>query len=140
MDRPHAWLSPAPRSRANADTAEQLRSAAEAACCQSERLMEDAVRRRSARDRLTPEAVERLEHTAMRLEMALSRREMRHADLEAMRRLRVEERETAELERWIRQQAASMLRDGWTPEELAEIGMDARYTADPAPTDGKATR
>jgi len=120
-------------------TAEQLRSAALAACAHAEEAVEASVRRRSAKARLTPDAMERIEHALMRLEVTRSRREMRDADLETARRLRAEQREAAELERWIQTQAASMLADGWTPEELADIGIGPPYTAEPPPPPGDAT-
>jgi len=134
---PHASRPPPSKmsrrldSAANVAMAERLQHAAEAAWAHAEAVIEDSVRRRAARTKPTPEAMERLEHTILRLEVARSRREMRDADLETARRLRAEEREAAEMERWIRAQAASMLADGWTPEELADIGIDARYTAEP---------
>jgi hypothetical protein len=129
---------PLPETAATREAADQLRHAAEAACSRAEEALEASVRRRSAQARLTPDAMERIERTAMRLEMARSRREMRRADGEMVRRTRQEDREAAELERWIRTQAASMMDDGWTPEELADIGIDARYTAEPSPPEGDA--
>jgi hypothetical protein len=120
--------------------AEQLRHAAEAACAHSQEVMEAVLRRRSSQPKPTRETMERIERTAMRLEMARSRREMRGADLETVRRMRLEEREAVKLERWIRSQAASMLADGWTPEELADIGIDARYATDPSPPEDGAPR
>ncbi len=98
-----------PDSASRRKTAEQLLDAAAAACARAEEGMEAAIRRRSMRATLTPEVMERIEHTTLRLEMVRSSREMRHADLETARRMRAEERETAELERWIQAQAASML-------------------------------
>jgi len=129
---------PLPQIAANRETAERLKRAAKAACAKSEEAMEAVIRRRSAQPGLTRETMERIEHTVLRLEIARSRREMRQADLEMVWRTRAEERESAELERWIRAQAASMVADGWTPEELAEIGIDARYTAEPPPPRGDA--
>jgi hypothetical protein len=131
---------PPPETAANREAAEQLKRAAEAACARAEEAMETSVRRRSAQAKLTPDVVERIERTTMRLEMTRSRREMRHADLEMVRRTRQEDREAADLERWIRAQAASMVEDGWTPEELADIGIDARYTAEPSPPEDDAPR
>jgi hypothetical protein len=129
-----------PDTAANVATAERLQSAAEAAWAHAEAAVEASVRRRSAQARPTPDAMERIEHALMRLEVTRSRREMRHADLEMERRTRARERETAELEEWIRGQAASMLADGWTPGELADIGIDARYTGSPSPQADPAPR
>ncbi|HEU4452520.1 MAG TPA: hypothetical protein VFR81_05640 [Longimicrobium sp.] len=123
-----------PASRqANLDNAERLNAAAEAACAHAREAMEAVLRRRAAHPTPTPEAMRRMDQTVLRLEMAASRREMRRVDRESVRRVRDEERETAELESWVRAQAASMLRDGWTPEELASIGMGARNLGKPPP-------
>lgn len=132
------------RASGGAGTVEEagrLRVAAEAACAHAREALEAVLRRRSAQPRPTPEAMRRLEQTMIRLEMAASRQEMRRIDQETTRRVREEEREAAELESWVRAQAASMLRDGWTPEELASIGIDARYVGGSgAPRDDHAPR
>jgi hypothetical protein len=125
----------------NVEQAERLNAAAEAACAHAREAMEAVLRRRSAQPRPTLEAMQRLEETVMRLELASSRQEMRRFDQETTRRMREEEREAAELDAWVRAQAASMLRDGWTPEELAGIGIGARYLGEStAPRDEEAPR
>ena len=35
--------------------------------------------------------------------------------------------ESAAVDAWVRQRAAAMLADGWTPGELAEVGIDERW-------------
>ena len=137
---PRTSLGAPPGTAANRAAAEQLKRAAEAACAHSEEGMEAVIRRRSAQPKPTPETMERIERTVMRLEIARSRMEMHRTDLETVRRARREDRETAELERWIRAHAASMLSDGWTLEELADIGIDARYTGEPASPDAESAR
>ena len=107
---------------------ESLREAAEAACAHSREVMADVLRRRQASAAPTREQMELIEATAMRIEMAQSRREMRRADLETLRRQREEAREAAQLERWVRGRVAAMLTEGWTREELAQMGIDEQWT------------
>lgn len=131
----------APGRAGNVEEAGRLKAAAEAACAHAREAIEAVLRRRSAQTGATPEAVRRMEQMVIRLEMAASRQEMRRADQEMTRRVREEEREAAELDAWVRGQADSMLRDGWTPEELASIGIGARYLGgSAAPRDDEAPR
>ncbi len=137
---PPPEMSPDAEASSNVVTADQLLHAAEAACARAQEVMEAVIRRRSSYPKPTRETLERIERAIMRLEIVRSQREMRHADMETVRRMRRETREAAELERWIQSRVASMLADGWTPEELADIGIGARYTADPPPPDDGAPR
>lgn len=111
-----------PDAAAAARRASDLRVRADRALADSEDLLAAAARRRARMRGLSDQAM-------LRLEMVWSRLELRWLDRTSRRD---EKRREAERERddaWMRDEIASMLANGWTREELAEVGIGEELLA-----------